>query len=213
MKILAIEFSSPQRSVAAITESGGTEIVETGGRNTHGLAMIEQALRGAGLEREEIECLAIGIGPGSYTGIRTAIAIAQGWQIATGAKIIGISSAECVAAQALADGITGRATVVIDAQRGEFYLAEYELSGSGVAEIKPLRIVSGTHLQEREGAGNTLIGPEVTRWFESGKVLAPTAMTLGRLAKSRQDFISGEKLEPIYLRQTTFVKAPPPRQL
>ncbi len=41
----------------------------------------------------------------------------------------------------------------------------------------------------------------------------PRAATLGQLAAGRADFVSGEKLEPIYLRETKFVKAPPPRVL
>ena len=43
------------------------------------------------------------------------------------------------------------------------------------------------------------------------RTLFPRAATLGRFALRRTDFVSGEKLEPIYLRPTQFVKAPPPR--
>ena len=85
-------------------------------------------LREAGLEREQIEVIAVGLGPGSYTGIRVAISIAQGWQLARGVKLLGVSSAECLAAQAQAEKIFGRVNVVIDAQRNEFYLAAYEIS-------------------------------------------------------------------------------------
>jgi hypothetical protein len=42
-------------------------------------------------------------------------------------------------------------------------------------------------------------------------VLFPRAATLGHLARDRFDFVAGERLEPIYLRQPRFVKAPPPR--
>ena len=91
MKLLALEFSSSQRSVAVLnaTPSGTTcfEVVETGGLGP--LGMIEQALSNAGVEREQIECIAIGLGPGSYTGIRAAIALAQGWQLASGVKLLG----------------------------------------------------------------------------------------------------------------------------
>lgn len=88
MTILAIEFSSAQRSVAVVQAGGNgphapgsaAEVVETGQRSTHALGMVEKALRAAQLEREQIGCLAIGLGPGSYTGIRAAIALAQGWQ-------------------------------------------------------------------------------------------------------------------------------------
>src|SRR5208283_4363808 len=105
-----------------------SEIVETG-RAGNALGMIEAALREAKLEREQIEYLAIGVGPGSYTGIRLAIALAQGWQLASGRiNVLAIGSAECLVAQAQADGLTGRVTVAIDAQSNEFYLADYVIS-------------------------------------------------------------------------------------
>jgi tRNA threonylcarbamoyl adenosine modification protein YeaZ len=208
MKILALEFSSPQRSVAVTQRD---EFHESLSGSNAPLTMIEDTLREAKLEREQIECLAVGLGPGSYTGIRAAISIAQGWQLAREVKIIGISSAECIAAQAQADGATGRVHVIIDAQREELYLATYELTRESVREIEPLKIVTVAEAQRRAEAGGILIGPEVSRWFESGKVVFPRAATLGRLALNRTGFIAGEKLEPIYLRETTFVKAPPPR--
>ena len=104
MKILALEFSSGQRSVAVLSSSGVSEVVESGGRNTNAIGMIDAALRDAKVDREQIECLALGIGPGSYTGIRVAIALAQGWQLARGVRLLGISGAESIAAQARTDG-------------------------------------------------------------------------------------------------------------
>jgi hypothetical protein len=62
-------------------------------------------------------------------------------------------------------------------------------------------------------AGNTVIGPEVTKWFPAGQLVFPRAAMLARLAAMRSDFVAGETLEPIYLRETTFVKAPPARVL
>src|ERR1041385_3880620 len=177
------------------------------------LALAEAALRQAGLEREQIECLAVGLGPGSYTGIRAAIALAQGWELARGVKLLGVSSAQCIAAQALADGIRGNACVVIDAQREEFYLAGYDFSESGVRETSKLRLATLAEARAREEADDVLIGPEVTRWFPKGRIVFPRAATLGRLALRRTDFLPGEKLEPIYLRGTKFVKAPPSRVL
>jgi len=259
MKILALEFSSPQRSVAVLSDESVAssrrepgrgafhrdpdwaeevritvehspgmvlpvldrqravsvgEVVETGhGNLMKPLGMVAEALQQAGLEREQIECLAVGLGPGSYNGIRAAIALAQGWQLAGGVKLLGISSADCVAAQAQADEITGRVNIVIDAQRGEFYLAGCEIDANGRKEIAPLRLATLAEVREREQAGEILLGPEVTRWFPNGRIVFPRAATLGRLALGRADFVAGEKLEPIYLRETIFVKAPPRRIL
>jgi len=122
MTILALEFSSPQRSVAVLRAGdtvAATEVIESGGNGTHAFAMIESALREAKLEREQIEVIAVGLGPGSYTGIRVALSVAQGWQLARGVKLAGIGSAECLAERARAEKIFGRVNVVIDAQRNE----------------------------------------------------------------------------------------------
>src|SRR5437868_6134532 len=99
MKILAVEFSSDQRSVAILEDNVVLgRASEMGGRRA--LELVEKALSDAKTEREQIEYLIIGIGPGSYNGIRGAIALAQGWQLGRGIKISGISSVECLAAQA-----------------------------------------------------------------------------------------------------------------
>ncbi|SPE50084.1 Peptidase M22 glycoprotease [Verrucomicrobia bacterium] len=222
MKILALEFSSAQRSVAVASGSAAGalvaegEVLETGGRAAPALGMVEEALCQAQLEREQIECLAVGLGPGSYTGIRAAIALAQGWQLALGVnrvKVVGVSSAECLAAQAQAEGLTGRVGVVIDAQRQEFHLGVFELSESSRRETEPLRLATLAQARACEAAGALLIGPEVTKWFPAGRVMFPRAATLAQLARARTDFVPAEKLEPIYLRETRFVKAPPPRVL
>jgi tRNA threonylcarbamoyl adenosine modification protein YeaZ len=216
MKILALDFSSPQRSVAVGT-TGAADVFEvvaaSPGRDMKPFALIEAALRKAGLERETIECVAVGLGPGSYTGIRVAISVAQGWQLATGVKLLGLSTAECLAAQLAGPGGSGRFGVVIDAQRGEFYLAGYEHQNGAVRETAALRLASRNEVEAVAAAGDLLVGPEVTRWFPEGKNVYPQATTLVRLAQGRTDFVAGVELEPIYLREPTFVKAPPLRTL
>ncbi len=215
MKILALEFSSSQRSVALVdAQPGGPalyagEVVRSGGRATPAFAMTTEVLAQAGVGRECIECLAVGLGPGSYHGIRVAIALAQGWQLARGVRLIGINSVEAIAAQAHADGLRGSATVVVDAQRGELYMVDYELSDAGWRETQPLRLAPVKEVQTTATAGKVFLGPEVTRWFSAGRVVFPRAETLGHLAANRSDFVAGEKLEPIYLRATTFVKTKP----
>jgi tRNA threonylcarbamoyl adenosine modification protein YeaZ len=220
MKILGLEFSSPQRSVAIVQASPSgaphaapsvCEVIKTGGRETRAIGMIEEALRQAGLEREQIDCVAVGLGPGSYSGIRAGIAFAQGWQLARNVKLLGISSAHCIAEQARADGLTGPVNLAIDAQRNEFYLGQYNLSEKDWTELQPLRLATLAEVQQIEDASQTLIGPEVTKWFPAARIVFPRAAVLGQIALRRNDFIAGEKLQPIYLRETTFVKAQPPR--
>ncbi len=217
MKILALEFSSERRNVAVFdTEStafatGLGTAEETGGRSTHALRLVEEALRMAGAGREEIERLVVGIGPGSYTGVRTAIALAQGWQIVRGTRILGVSTVEGLAAQAEQLGLRGTINVVIVAQRNEFYLAGYEISDGAQRACEPLRLATLAEVQAKIVAGESVIGPDVNRTFPAGQDVFPSAVILGQLAAGRHDFIPGEKLEPIYLREIGFVKAPPPR--
>ena len=217
MTILALEFSTEERSVALLNDNACEDSLpvscaaRSSPRTLNAFSLIEKVLEEAQIEREQVQCLAVGLGPGSYTGIRAAISIAQGWQLAREVRLLGISSVECLAAQAQTEGITGRANIIIDAQRNEFYLACYELQPEGCRVLEPLRLASFPEVAARAKAGERLLGPEVTRWFESGQMLFPDARRLAKLAAHRTDFVQGEALEPIYLRETNFVKAPPPR--
>lgn len=217
MNLLVFEFSSPQRSVAVLAQRGGGsgqewfEQMESGSGGMQPLKMVEEVLRQAQLEREQIEGIAVGLGPGSYTGIRAALALAQGWHLARALRLIGVSSADSIAAEAFDEGLRGPVAVVIDAQRNELYCGDYELSDSGWSSTQALRVVSAAGVLEARNNGRLLIGPEVTRWFPDGKQIFPRAVAAGKLALAGTTSVAGEKLEPIYLRPTQFVKAPPPR--
>ena len=214
MKILALEFSSAQRSVAVVVDGqvrGRAQ--ETGTRENRALSMIEAALATAGLERENVDCLAVGLGPGSYNGVRSAIALAQGWQLARGTKILGISSVESLAAQVGVETMHGQINIIIDAQRNEFYLARYEVSARGYREESPLRLAGREEVLTLVGTGESVLGPDVTSEWPAARQIFPDAAMVGQLASKRSDFVPGELLEPIYLRETRFVKAPPPRTI
>ena len=178
-------------------------------RSTRAFALITQALAKASLNRTEIDCIAVGLGPGSYTGIRVAISIAQGWQLATGVKLLGISSADAIAERARLDGLTGQVTCVIDAQREEFYLATYDLQAVPLHPIESLHIETVAQVKQRAARHELLVGPEEE--LPGNQLVFPDAEVLAQMATSRTDFVSGETLEPIYLREISFVKAPPPR--
>ena len=211
MTILALEFSSVKRSVAVLRPGADPISVASTSpeRGTRAFALINEALQCAKVERWQIECIAVGLGPGSYTGIRVAMSIAQGWQLGRGVKLLGISSVDTIAGQAVAEGMSGPVTCVIDAQRQEFYVGEYDLGATSPRALGPLHIESLSRIRERAAAGEVLIGPEAN--VPSNRLVFPGATILSTLAQGRSNFVPGEKLEPIYLRETTFVKAAPPR--
>jgi tRNA threonylcarbamoyladenosine biosynthesis protein TsaB len=210
MKILALEFSSEQRSVALV-DSGRVagRASESGGRQTRAFALIDAALREAVWEREAIECIAVGLGPGSYTGIRAAIALAQGWQLARSVHVLGVGSVDCLVAQAHSEGVRGSVHFLIDAQRGEFYCGTAELAQPG-PRLSPLHIIG---LEEARvlPVGALIVEPGLLQLFPGARARCPDAAALGKLASARSDFVSAEKLEPVYLRAVSFVKAPQPR--
>ena len=88
---------------------------------------------------------------------------------------------------------------------------DYKKADSQATVVEPLHLAALAEVQRHEAAGEWIVGPEVSRWFPRGKILFPQATTLALLASGRNDFVPGEKLEPIYLRETTFIKAPPLR--
>ncbi|MFM1770712.1 MAG: tRNA ((37)-N6)-threonylcarbamoyltransferase complex dimerization subunit type 1 TsaB [Verrucomicrobiota bacterium] len=224
MRILALEFSSDARSVAVIEgppARAGAPVVrgraaQSAGRATRAFALITAALREAGLEREDIDTLAVGLGPGSYTGIRLALAVAQGWQLARPVRVLGVDSVEVLAARAHQEGLRGPVTFLLDAQRGEFYAAQQELAAAGSRVTRPLwlaRAEEGAALAA--GPGTLVVEPALAARFPGARILEPEAGLLGLRAAARGPGAAGpaEALEPVYLRPDTFVKAPPPRVL
>jgi tRNA threonylcarbamoyl adenosine modification protein YeaZ len=211
MKILALEFSSDGRSVAVAVDGRVLgQAGERGGSKTRAFALIEKALAEARLEREQIDCLAIGLGPGSYAGIRAAIALAQGWQMARRVRVLGISSVDALAWRAMPSNAT-RINFLIDAQRNEFYFAAYELGPATWTVLEPLCLLSAEEARHRCAVGELVIQPELAGAFPHGRPLSPDAAALACLAERRSDFTPADQLQPIYLRETSFVKAPPPR--
>ena len=205
MKILAIEFSSDHRSVAVLDgERLLAKQTVTKGRETAAVALIESALGQAKIERSEIECIAVGIGPGSYTGIRAAIALTQGWQLAHGVKVLGVDSLEALAKGEQAAGRRGEITLAVDAQRGEFYLAKFELADDGNRNVEPTHLAKRPEYESLLVAGHSVIG--------LGDKF-PAAEHVGRLAAGRGDFVEASELSPVYLRKIDFVKAPPLRKI
>jgi tRNA threonylcarbamoyladenosine biosynthesis protein TsaB len=210
MKILALEFSSSHRSVA-VAESQPFRVLgiamETNARGTNGMVLVDRALHEARTMPAEIDVVAVGLGPGSYAGIRSSIAIAQGWQLAKEVHLLGIDSIELIAAGAQERGTFGELTITIDAQRRELYAARFDISKDRIAIIEPIRIIPADSLQ----GGAPILGPDAAEFFRNAVNLYPTAEMLARVAAGRKDYRNGEDLEPIYLRESSFVKAPPPR--
>ena len=207
MKILALEFSSSQHAVAVSDNANPIAQVVTDEQKTGPLLLIDEVLRKGCIDRTEINVIAIGIGPGSYTGIRSAIAVSQGWQLAKSVQLRPVSSAEVLAVTARAEGQRGETHLIIDAQRHEHYHTTWNLTETEQTETKPLSIIGVVEAFELESFGPDQPGMDYC------KPLHPCAAQLAKLAANQNFDVPGFAIEPIYLRKTEFVKAPPPRKL
>jgi tRNA threonylcarbamoyladenosine biosynthesis protein TsaB len=216
MKILALEFSSARRSVALVQRADhrkNSVLLATASDEAARLAgplrLVQAALENAQVLPHQVEALAVGLGPGSYTGVRSALSVAQGWQLARGVNVFGVSTVDCLAAQAQAQGWFGRVRVVIDAQRCEVYVSTFQVTLEACVIVEPLRIVPLSAAQADQDQPDLLfVGPEAEKWFPRARTLSPDAATVALLAQLEKGQSMAEHLEPFYLREPRFVKAP-----
>jgi tRNA threonylcarbamoyladenosine biosynthesis protein TsaB len=212
MTILALEFSTDRRSVALIRAGKSVAHAEEhGGRSTQAFRLIEQVLKDAGREREDVQAIAIGLGPGSYMGIRIAISIGQGWRLARSISLVGISTVDCQAEQARVRGVRGPLHIAINAQRGEFYHACFALTDTQVRSVIALHITSREEFLRRASGETIWCSPDLVANLPTAEGVYPDAAVLGLLAVNRAGEVSESELQPIYLRETSFVKAAPSR--
>jgi len=205
MITLAIDFSTERRAVCATDHVGRSGVAMVEDRRAGALSLIERALEEAGIARGEVELIAVGLGPGSYTGIRSAIALAQGWQLGTSVKLTGISSVEVMAGSV---NVEGEFEVLIDAQRGEFYRARFCRAEGETRLLEALRIVSKEDLK----CDATRFSPDPAKLDCATEEIHPDARILAGLAVN-SEAVAGELLAPIYLREAEFKKAPPAREI
>jgi tRNA threonylcarbamoyladenosine biosynthesis protein TsaB len=99
------------------------------------LGMVEQLLAESGLTLEHLDLIAFGRGPGAFTGVRLAVAVAQGLGFASGVPLLPVSDLRALAAQAFAQpGAPRRALICQDARMAEVYWGCFECLGS-VSEV------------------------------------------------------------------------------
>lgn len=212
MTILAFEFSSDRRSVVVWNDGEVFEAVHSARGATPVLGLVNEALRLASVSRADVSRLAVGLGPGSYMGIRIAIATAQGWALATGAPVVGVSSFDALAAAELREA-PGEIVCACDGQRGDLAVATARGGPDGFSWVAPLRLEPMADSAAIAAAGARMIGPGLRRLIPGAHDRCPAAADLVRLAARSDASAPPEALQPIYLRTVSFTKAALPRDL
>ena len=134
MNVLGIDTSTVTLSVAMLRDGAvagqRTDQVE---RNRTGLLTVIDALfADVGLSPSDIDAVAVGAGPGSFTGLRIGMATAKGIAFAIGRPLWAVSSLAALAHAALAPDDAGTVVAVLDARRGEVYAGAYRRVGASV---------------------------------------------------------------------------------
>ena len=223
MRILSIDTTTMLGSVAL---SEGEVLIaqeQHGIRTTHSerlLASIDHLLTMARWSQNEIEGIAVAIGPGSFTGLRIGLATAKGMVLAIGCSIVGVSSLECLALNGR--GAEGTVVSIIDAKRKELYAAAYRVPWEGRPDVIMEECVLGPdELAERLEAIEgelILVGDGVIQYGSrlqevlGGRASVPkgiysfpqahnlASLALERLRQGRKDDLAS--LVPNYIRRS-----------
>ena len=155
MNLLAIETATEACSVALLHGDALIERSEIAPRRHAELVlpMAESLLAEAGIVRRQLDAIAVGRGPGAFTGVRLAISVAQGLALALDIPVVPVSSLAALAMQAPRNGAAILAA--IDARREEIYAGAFRFDADGLVE--PLD-------RERVLAASTLELPEAEAW-------------------------------------------------
>lgn len=226
MKLLAFDTSTETLSVAVQRGMGDTTQVwqHTGAggaqASTSLIPCIQDLLAQAGLRLEELDAIAFGAGPGSFTGLRTACSVAQGLALGASARrlaaglagsvpLLPISTLLAVAEEARHTSGVQRVLVALDARMDEVYSAPFEHDGQAWRQTGPDCLLAPQHVELAEGfslAGNAhkVYGASLRLPAGAQPVLAlPQACALLRLAPgllAAGHAVAAELAMPRYIR-------------
>ena len=191
--------------------------------------LVENMLQHADITGDDLNAVAVSMGPGSYTGLRIGVSTAKGWAMATDAVLVGVPTLEAYAAQLRPVAAEGDVVcALLDARRDEVYAGAYCMAADGVEEYAPTKVLPVEALPDwvgREASRLWLVGDGAPKSQEKLKSVAdelllvpgddvpPSAAWVARrgqhrLAADGPDDIS--TLEPFYVKDVHATPAPSP---
>jgi tRNA threonylcarbamoyladenosine biosynthesis protein TsaB len=218
MKLLAIETSSPQGSVAF---ADGDEIVERTiatprEQTARVLPLIGMLLADAGVALGDLDAIVFGRGPGSFTGLRIAGATAQGLALAAELPVAPVSSLAAIAQRAWREHRVERALVAVDARMGELYWGRFRIEGAIAVPESPERLTVPADVVAPPDGAWSAVGSGFVAYAEALEPLlagaasvwpavVPTArdlVALARPAVAGGRTVGVDEALPVYLRGT-----------
>jgi len=195
------------------------------------LPMIDNLLNEAGIELSDIDGLIFGQGPGSFTGVRIGVGVAQGLAFSADLPVVGVSSLQAMAQQAYIAHGQKQVVSAIDARMSEVYNGYYELDAQNIMQAKQEEAVTppehlSMQLSEVVNGAFYAVGTGWDAYSEklgeqllalksnkgSPDILFPSAeamLAIG-VAKLEQGLgVSAEQAQPVYVRDTVSWKKLP----
>ena len=223
--VLGLDTSTQIASLAIVA---GGKVVGSISRPlvSHGAALpgvVDELLSNSGLKIRDLKAIAVGTGPGSFTGLRIGISYAKGIAMASGCATLGVPGFDAMALTALegdnTDGVVelGRlVAVVVDARKGEVYAALYRVVADGLEKLSEELVVTLEHLASRINENVTFVGDSRAKdaaalvgkrghgvaVLDTGTLdlrgVSIAAIGAARFARGEMDHAA--RLEPLYIR-------------
>ncbi|MGT2923830.1 tRNA (adenosine(37)-N6)-threonylcarbamoyltransferase complex dimerization subunit type 1 TsaB [Streptococcus caviae] len=194
MKILAFDTSSKTMSVALLEEEYLLASMTLNIKKNHSVSLmpaIDFLLKSADLKPADLDRIVVAEGPGSYTGLRVAVATAKTLAYALAIDLVGVSSLQALALSSHSKGLV---IPIMDARRRNVYVGFYENGRAVEADRHAALAAVLEHLKGREQV--TFVGEvavfrqEISQAFPEAKVqeVLPSAFKIGQ---------AGQKLAPV----------------
>ncbi len=201
--LLAFDTSSPTVTVAVHDGAGVVAELVSAETMRHGeqlTPLIDRALRQVGITARDLTEIAVGVGPGPFTGLRVGLVSARTMAYALQIPVHGVCSLDVLGVEAVATGaVSGSFVVASDARRREVYLATYDEAGirlTGPEVRRPAEVAVSLGDRPVVGEGAALY-PDV---FPHGR--QPLRPSAGWLAKCViEERAELRDPEPLYLRR------------
>ena len=147
-EVVSIGVGALDPAAKTITPVATAEVRAHRASNTQLLPRIDALLADSGIARGSLTCVACGRGPGSFTGVRIAMATAKGVASALGVGLIGFSTLDAVAWNAWEAGVRGSLLVAADAMRKEVYPVRYWVDDAGAHRLEADRVVKAVEVAD-----------------------------------------------------------------
>lgn len=190
------------------------------------LPMVQSVLQEAGCNLANLSGLGVGVGPGSFTGVRIAMGMIQGLAYGSGLKVVGVSTLQAMAQATYAQ--TGHTSIVsaIDARMSEVYIGRYKVNEANIAvpELEEQVLPPATALEKFingesnygvAGTGweayselSTCIQGEIVVRFPDAQHMLPLAISAFENGEAKE----AAEIEPKYLRDKVTWKKLPGRE-